>query len=305
MNALKGSEWIMRGPAILVFCATGVGSQLPVEIVSVPANADSILLVASANELSSPLSAFTHLARPTPTLTVALPPVPGAQLLNIRAIAFEGTSMFPNVTAIGTSTVRGSQAELARITLTWPKPRVEIVSEIANATTILFTFAATDFFQNGDVAELWISNSIVKRNCSGVHYLAPFLKIRNRGWEAQFVIPTELADRGMSNQLAFHAIDFGVAERIPLLVWPNWDSNEPSLQIMSSQSPRGSFPRSPDQGHLGERPIGELEPDAGGKTPARSYISTPSAYVVKAGSNGKLIRIPLKSNKSLDPADKN
>jgi hypothetical protein len=290
MNALKS----FRKPllCLIAFVTIRICSalQLPVEIGSLPTSADSVFLLANADELVAPLAAFARLPKGAPTIGLLLPSS-STRLLTIRAAAFAGTSVFPIVTAIGSATYKTGQEPPVRITMNWPTPRIEMSAETANSRALLVTFGETDFFRDGDVAELWISDSMVARNCTGIHYLTPFFTV-GAVWKAQFIVPADLISPVTSIQLAFRALDLRVGGRVPLLVWPNRDVNEPALQIESRHDLHSSDPS-----------LSAPRPSAvdGGQN---RTMPAPTPYVVKLGPDGRLIRLPIGKLKAATKATK-
>src|SRR5271155_312120 len=93
-------------PRIAIFglsLAVGNGiileAQVPVEIIGVPSGADSVFVLADSEELASPLEAFARLLESTPFVRLSLPSTT-SKSLQIRAVAFGGSSVFPTVEAI-------------------------------------------------------------------------------------------------------------------------------------------------------------------------------------------------------------
>jgi hypothetical protein len=255
-------------------------AQIPVEISGVPSTADSVFVLADGDELSSPLEAFARLLEKTPLVRLSLPPAK-SQSLRIRAVTFAGASVFPTVTAIGTTTFATGQGVPARLILAWPKPVIEKLPDRADgSTSILVTFTGTDFFRSGDVLELWISGSSWSRNCTGTHFLAPLIKTDVR-WQAQFLIPTSLC-AGTAMQVAYHALAFKVFPQIPLFVWPNRERNESPLQIVLTtlDPPANRFSAAE---YVSDDRTGQKDP------------TSIDHYIVALGKDGRLHRILIKT----------
>jgi hypothetical protein len=224
---------------------------------------------------------FARVPKDTPIIRLQLPPT-STQVFTIRAAALAGNGMFPTVTAIGTYTISAGHAVAAKITMGSIRPSVQKIAETGASTTLEITFESTDFFRSGDVVELWISDWTAVRNCTGLHYLSPLIK-NDSFWRADFVVPTNLVGPSTAIQFAFHAIDLKVAARIPLLVWPDRERNEPSLQIVSQENSQA-----PGEPRHSNRPPQESSP-----------VFDP--YVVKSGPNGRLIRVPPPAEQSDHP----
>jgi len=255
---------------VMIWGPISCGMQIPVKITSVPPAAETVLILADGDELSSPLGSGTHGLKGASTVELFLPAIVD-QALKLRAVAFSGSSVFPNVSAIGVGYLPASGQAPAKVALGWPQPTIETIGENSRGSmTILASFGETDFFRQGEVAELWISNTIAVRNCAGTYYLAP-LSRRGTVWKAQFEVPTRLLSTSTSFQLAYRALDFALAGQVPLLVWPNLDKNEPPLRNMSSANPRSG--------------------DSSPSLPQPEQSSVPDSYIIKPGRDGRLTRI--------------
>jgi hypothetical protein len=265
--------------SLLVWTSKGFGFQLQVEVIGLPAIADSVSVLADGDGLRIPIGTTVHFPQNTPRIGLQLPPT-RSQPLRIRAVAFTGDNMLPTVLAIGTTMFTTGQREPSTITMGWPTAVLEKIGESPDgSTTILVSFGKSDFFDSHSVFELRVSGSLQARSCTGSHFLAPLLRT-DAGWQTLFVVSTGMCSV-TSFELAYLAIPFRLSEQLPVMLWPNRRRNETSLLINSTQTsaPSGQHTTSPQS--VEERvPQDQSDPGT-------------SSYIIKAGPDGRLIRVPI------------
>lgn len=271
-------------------------ANLAVVVANAPRGTSAIEVAVDGNGIVSPLlMAATPDESGVALINFKLPNVEGVR---VRAIAIKGraTEIFPFILAVaGTKLTRGGTARITLDFATEPLlMKIDEITDGGDGTAIVSaTFASGgQFFVQGQVVNLWASSSPPQRSGSGKLFLTALLpstktfggtgtssrmgQLDTTVLEARFKIPRTFVNGYL--QIGYHALEFQHDLQIPLLVAPMYTQMGTGTPI---DTPLAA---GPDRGS-------EVLPSAQPQRATALQVSSPGEYTVKAGKDGRLVRV--------------